>query len=140
MSPVHNIKSRDDKCKSARALTRRRNQVILAVAAAAAAATIQYAQTYYFKVPYHTSALTGEMWIKELLSCPHPSRIRDQLGMHKHVFLRLVRALKEKSGLRSSRYVSAEEQVAIFLHYAVSGGTMRTVGERFQRSNDTLSK
>jgi hypothetical protein len=59
MGPVHNIKSQDDKQKNAHALMWHQNKVILSATTTAAAATIQYDQRYYFKVPYHTSSLTG---------------------------------------------------------------------------------
>ena len=35
---------------------------------------ISYGTSMYDKMPYHTSALTGEMWVTELL-CSHPERI-----------------------------------------------------------------
>ncbi|KAF8812762.1 hypothetical protein BYT27DRAFT_7082953 [Phlegmacium glaucopus] len=43
------------------------------VNAVACAAQI-YAGSFYDKTPYHTSALTGEMWVAELMS-GHPNRI-----------------------------------------------------------------
>ena len=43
-------------------------------------------------------------------------------------------------GHTPSRYVSLEEQLAIFLYTSVTGLTTRHVGERFQRSNATISK
>jgi hypothetical protein len=92
----------------------------------------------YQKVPYHTSILTGEGWVRELLG-GHPERIRCELGVHSHVFTALVLELRE-SGHQDSRFVSLEEQLAIFLYSCVTGLTIRHVGERFQRSNDTISK
>jgi hypothetical protein len=43
-------------------------------------------------------------------------------------------------GHSSSRFVSLEEQLAIFLYACVTGLTVRHIGERFQRSNETISK
>ncbi|KAJ7081525.1 hypothetical protein C8R44DRAFT_527075, partial [Mycena epipterygia] len=44
------------------------------------------------------------------------------------------------SGLTHSKHVTLEEQVAIFLYTCVTGLSIRHVGERFQRSNETISK
>jgi len=88
--------------------------------------------------PYHTSVLTGEGWVMELLE-GHPKRIRSELGVSRDVFLELIMELREL-GHGDSRYVSLEEQLAIFLYMSVTGLTIRHVGERFQRSNETISK
>jgi len=88
--------------------------------------------------PYHTSAFSGAEWVTELL-VGHPERIRCELGMHAHVFEALILALRNL-GHGDSRYVSLEEQLAIFLYTSVTGLTIRHVGERFQRSNDTISR
>ncbi|KAK0440669.1 uncharacterized protein EV420DRAFT_1249896, partial [Desarmillaria tabescens] len=39
-----------------------------------------------------------------------------------------------------TRNVFLEEQVAIFLYMCVTGLSVRHVGERFQRSNETIAK
>lgn len=87
--------------------------------------------------PYHTSILTGEGWVMELLA-GHPECIHCELGVHCHVFLELIRELQEL-GHDRSKYVSLEEQLAIFLYISVTRLTIRHVGERFQRSNETIS-
>ena len=89
-------------------------------------------------VPYHTSILSGAAWVAELLT-GHPERIRCELGMHREVFIELVDALR-RMGHGNSKYVSLEEQLAIFLYTCVTGLTIRHVGERFQRSNETISR
>ena len=43
-------------------------------------------------------------------------------------------------GLHDMRYVTSEEQLAIFLYLAVMGLAQCHMEERFQRSPDTLSK
>ena len=58
------------------------------LAAAAAAFVIDtvmftaqmYAGSFYDKTPYHTSALTGEMWVEKLMN-GHPGHIKSELGM-----------------------------------------------------------
>jgi hypothetical protein len=103
------------------------------------AAAVLYASPHYWKQPYHTSALTGAQWVKELLE-GHPDRIHNELGMHLHVFLALVYELQSLCGLESSQHVEMEEQVAIFLYMSVTGLSIRHVGERFQHSNETISR
>ena len=41
---------------------------------------------------YHTSILTGEGWVRELLA-GHPEHIHCELGVHSHVFLKLIEEL-----------------------------------------------
>jgi hypothetical protein len=99
---------------------------------------LQVVRALYVKQPYHTSILSGEGWVQELLN-GHPKRIQCELGVTKDVFQQLVHELCTM-GYKQSRYVSLEEQVAIFLYTCVTGLTTRHVGERFQRSNGTISK
>ena len=91
------------------------------------------------KVPQHTSILSGQDWINELIA-GHDGRFYNEMGVHKHVFWALVAVLRRDAGLRDTRHVSGEEQLAIFLHYAHRGLSNRALQERFQRSPDTISK
>jgi hypothetical protein len=102
------------------------------------AAVIQYADPLYNKTPYHTSALSGQGWVEELLD-GHPERIRCELGICKHVFQGLITALLGVR-LQALCHVTLEEQLAIFLYTCVTGLSTRHIDERFQRSNDTISK
>jgi hypothetical protein len=99
---------------------------------------IQIICALYVKQPYHTSILSGEGWVQELLN-GHPKRIQCELGVTKVNFRLLIHEL-QTMGHTSSRYVSLEEQLAIFLYTSVTGLTVRHVGERFQRSNATIAK
>ena len=101
-------------------------------------AALLYTQQHHVKEPFHTSALTGESWVLELLT-RHPERIRSELGVHLHVFHKLLDALKG-IGYSNSRHITLEEQLAIFLYGCVTSLSVRHLGERFQRSNDTISK
>ena len=49
-------------------------------------------KSLYTREAYHTSALTGEAWVMELLS-GHPECIRTELGVHLHVFVALIAEL-----------------------------------------------
>ena len=88
--------------------------------------------------PYHTSILSGQGWVEELLE-GHPGCICCELGVNREVFLELVSVLCH-FGFGSSRYVDIEEQLTIFLYMSVTGLTIQHTGERFQQSNDTISK
>ena len=90
----------------------------MAIVAAAAAAVV-YAAPLYDKTPYHTSALSGEDWVLELIN-GHQERIRCELGVHKHIFQALI-AYLENIGHTHSQYVTLKEQLAIFLYKCVTG-------------------
>ena len=81
--------------------------------------------------------LTGKMWVLELLG-GHPECICTELGVHTHVFYALIDEL-HSLGYTDSKFVTLEEQLAIFLYCSVTGLTVRHLGEQFQRSNDTLT-
>ena len=88
--------------------------------------------------PYHTSALSGASWVHELLN-GHPERIWNELGIYQSTFTLLIKAL-QVLGLQSSCHIPIEEQLSIFLYSAVTGLSCTHVGERFQRSLDTITK
>jgi hypothetical protein len=116
-----------------------RRRVTRQLSLLAAAAALVYAQQHLLRQPYHTSVLSGRAWVQELLD-GHERRMREVLGLHKHVFLKLLSELYSKGGLRDSKYVDAEEMLAIFLYAAVHNSTNRELAERFQRSGETISK
>lgn len=92
----------------------------------------------YNKTPYHTSALTGADWVRELLT-GHDKRIRNELGVHKEVFQGLLESLTH-GGIGPSKFVTLEEKLAIFLYVCVTGISFQHAGEHFQRATDTISK
>jgi hypothetical protein len=92
----------------------------------------------YICDPWHTSALTGEAWVMELLS-GHLEHMWTALGVSLHVFSALISEL-QAAGYKNSKYVSLEEQLAIYLYACVTGLTIRHLGECFQRSNETISR
>ena len=105
--------------------------VLVAEAITAAATKVQ-------PIPYHTSILTGPMWVLELLN-GHPDRIRSELGVRKHIFRKLIEELSSHR-YSHSKHVMLEEQLSIFLYMCVTDLSCKHVGEHFQRSNDTISK
>jgi hypothetical protein len=88
--------------------------------------------------PFHTSILTGEAWVAELL-LGHPNHILFSLGVSRDTFLELIAVMRQHE-LTDSRHVSLEEQLAIFLHASVTGLTTQHLAERFQRSNETITR
>lgn len=62
------------------------------------------------------------------------------MGMNRFVFRKLVRELETRTWLSPTKYLSSEEQVAIFLRIARTGQGNVEMQERFQRSGDTISK
>jgi hypothetical protein len=130
----------DNQHEAQQLIQRRLRQIatlIVSIILAATAAVLESIQTKQPE-PYHTSILTGDAWVMELLT-GHPERIRCELGVHRHVFVELVNVLRQM-GHSNSRFISLEEQLAIFLYMCVTGLTIRHVGERFQRSNETISR
>ena len=69
----------------------------------------------------------------------HPEHIHTELGVHKEVFLALIEELRSM-GHGDTKYVTLEEQLAIFLYMSVTGLSIRHTRERFQRANGTISK
>ena len=106
--------------------------------AASRDATLLYSSRFD-RMPVHTSRLMGQDWIDELWD-GHDRRFYNEIGLHKHVFAKLVSVLERDAGIIHTRHVSIEEQVAIFLHYAHQGLSNRALQERFQRSMDTITK
>jgi hypothetical protein len=99
---------------------------------------IALAAPFFNKIPYHTSILTGEGWVLELIN-GHPKRIQSELGVRLHVFRHLVTALKV-AGVTQSKHIALEEKLAIFSYASVTGLSIQHLGERFQHSNETISK
>ena len=82
---------------------------------------------YHMKEPYHTSIFSGYALVQELLNS-HPEHIHTELGVHKVVFYALIEVL-QSMGHGDTRYVTLEEQLAIFLYMSVTGLTICHVGE-----------
>ncbi|KAF7372232.1 putative nuclease HARBI1 [Mycena venus] len=85
-----------------------------------------------------TAATTVIFFASELLG--HPDRCRHELGMSALVFALLLAELVVTGDLMDSRYVTAQEQLAIFVYWMVHGSSQRELQERFQRSGDTISR
>ena len=84
-------------------------------------------QAHYLREPYHTSVLTGHMWVLGLLG-GHPEHIHTELGVHHCIFYAIMDELFELGHL-DSRFITLEEQLVIFLYCSVTGLTIRHLGE-----------
>src|ERR1700761_9294593 len=83
--------------------------------------------------PLHTSFLTGDLWIDEILT-GHPERCKRALGMSAVVFSLLWAELAATGDLYDGRWVTAREQLAIVIYWLVHGSSPREHCERLPRS------
>ncbi|XP_048500982.2 uncharacterized protein LOC125497624 [Beta vulgaris subsp. vulgaris] len=86
-----------------------------------------------------TSILTGEMWMKEVIN-GHPIRCVNAFRMEPQLFLRLCKDLSLHYGLKASGNMPIFEKIGIFLYAIAQGASNRVLGERFQRSGDSISR
>jgi hypothetical protein len=83
---------------------------------------------------------TGQEFVDNILDSGSDSRIRSQLRMRLDTFFDLRDWLLDNTRLKSSRYVSIEEKLFIFIHITSSKVSNRDTQERFHRSADTISR
>ncbi|KAF8990570.1 hypothetical protein BDQ17DRAFT_1255685 [Cyathus striatus] len=96
---------------------------------AAAVAVLEYYNQIPTPIPIHTSIFTGQHWLDELLTSEHPDCIFHQLGLSQEAFSRLSAELQLYHGLQSSKHVSADKQIAIFLYFACTGASSWSLQE-----------
>ncbi|KAL0539375.1 hypothetical protein IC582_023586 [Cucumis melo] len=92
----------------------------------------------YSKQPCRTSALRGHDYVIELLN-GNDSRCFDFFRMKRITFIRFCEDLKSKTNLKSSRYLTVQEKVVIFLLIISHNESNRIATERFQHSGHTIS-
>lgn len=109
--------------------------MLAAIISALTAVTLGTTAQYTAK---HTSILTGQMWLEDVLF-GHPERCITQFGMSAEVFFRLLLELA-LAGLADTRWVTAAEQLTIFLYFVCHNASQRMLMEHFQRSAETVSK
>lgn len=117
---------------------RDRNLLLFATSSSVSATAIYYSANF-LKNQQHTSSLSGQQWMAELLN-GHPKRVKDNLGTSQEGFLYLEDLLIRKAGLQSTRYMGTTEQLGIFLYAVVTDLSMRKLAERFQRSTETINR
>lgn len=95
--------------------SRRRRAVMLQVAD-------WYSSTFLRKQPRHTSILTGEMWVKEVLN-GNPARMQNTFRMSRDIFDNLIEDMK-CFGLEPSRGIDCNEMLSIFLYFSGHKGRL----------------
>jgi len=96
----------------------------------------QHLDSFHNCQPFHTSVLTGQAWVCELL-LGHPDCICISLGVSKEVFHDLILTMHQM-GHSDSKHVMLEEQLAIFLHACVTSLSIRHLAKCVQKSNETI--
>lgn len=86
----------------------------------------------------HTSILTGDKYVKEVLE-GHELRCKRDFRMEKYVFHNLVNCFRDRKLLRDSQLITVEEQVGIFLYALSANASNRTLQGRLQHSGQTIS-
>jgi len=109
--------------------------MIYAVLAVAVATVSDVADT----VAQCTSALTGHMYVMELLETESEAAFHIATHMNKQTFDKLLDILERHGGLKASPSISRAEKLMITLHVLL-GHTQRQTGSRFQHSTSTISK
>ena len=85
------------------------------------------------------SSLSGDIWVKELLSSAGP-RYHENLRVDPKCFSILSDTFMRCSLLRRSRVLSIDEQLAMFLHTLAHNVTNRVTTNRFNHSSETVSR
>ena len=98
-----------------------------------------YCPLHIEREPYRTSAMSGSMYVVELLK-GRAERMIEVLGISQSSFLALRRFLVNVGALENSQYIAVDEQLAIFLWIVRGGQSFRQAGERFQRSLCTVQR
>ncbi|KAM3388310.1 hypothetical protein ACQJBY_010842 [Aegilops geniculata] len=86
----------------------------------------------------HTSILNGATYVHEALT-GHEVLCEWRFHMERSIFQALVRKLCEKHLLQDARYISVQEQVAIFLYAVSKNATNRALQDRSQHDADSIS-
>lgn len=91
------------------------------------------------RIPLHTGGEPGHVWMHRLLT-GHPMYCKEQLRLHRDVFLSLANVLREKQLLVPGRYIGIEEQLGLTLYMLAKVASVRDTASRFQHSISTISK
>ena len=100
----------------------------------------QYKTPFYDKTPSHTFVLTDSHYVEELISSKNHQRILNIFRIPLATFLALRDWCIDRDYLQPTRYMSVEEQLAIFLKIVSENASNRMAQERFQRSGGTISR
>ena len=82
---------------------------------------------------------TGQEVVDDLLNCGNTTCIHNQLRMRLETFNQLRDWLVNNTKLNSSRYISIEEKLLIFIYITSSSVSNQAAQERFNRGAHTIS-
>lgn len=122
-------------------LRRKRCRVLAFAAGLAAAGMMSIISSLLVSRPQHTSILTGNMLMQELLHPDaHEATFHDLMGLSRAVFWKLLVELQHYGGLRNTRHITAVEKLGMFLYQLRTGCHNRVLKHRFQHSGSTISE
>ena len=96
-------------------------------------------QQRLIKEPCRNSILTGYGHVQIILN-GNSIICHQLLCMEQHVFRRLCMYFREKMLLKDSKYVTVEEQLAMFMMVIAHAHTNRVIQDRFQHSGETIHR
>ncbi|KAG9398042.1 hypothetical protein AC1031_022057 [Aphanomyces cochlioides] len=91
------------------------------------------------KTPKHISILSGPLFVQETLT-GNPTVMLDNFRLSRSIFDALVTDLGRYGGLKSTKHVSVQEQLANFLYFAGHHASNAALQGRFQRSGETITR
>ncbi|ETV90755.1 hypothetical protein H310_14493 [Aphanomyces invadans] len=94
---------------------------------------------YVLKTPKRDSCLSGEMWINERMRGNHDAFV-ETFRMPRFVFCALLHTVITTGGISDSKYITAKEQLCMFLYFAGHHASSTNIQERFQHSGETVSR
>lgn len=92
------------------------------------------------------TGLAGKLYMEKLLNCQHQKRVYEFLRMQLPSFYALRdwclanTTLKSSRSRQSTRGVTIEEKLAIFLYIVSNGASNRNTQEQFSHSGETISR
>ncbi|KAL6515134.1 hypothetical protein OROHE_018766 [Orobanche hederae] len=88
--------------------------------------------------PQRSGGETGAEYIHRILN-GHPDLCKEQLRLHRDMFLKLVDLMVARKLLSDGRFIKVAEQVGICLYILAKGASYRDVADRFQHSIGAIS-
>ena len=89
-------------------------------------------------VPQHDSALTGDMYYKEVMRSPNVNRFLNVARMDKDTFVKLKHFLWLRGNIRRSISVTVGQKVLIFIHSAPPYGKVKKSAYDDRRRSEFL--
>ncbi|ETV78025.1 hypothetical protein H257_08242 [Aphanomyces astaci] len=94
---------------------------------------------YLLKSPKRVSALTGAMWVEEML-VGNADAFIEMFRMPRPSFIALLEELMRNGDLKATRAVTCQEQLCLFLYFVGHKPSSTNMQQRFQHSGETISR